>query len=215
MRSLILFLGSVVAIVVVIGVIAYVAATGQEGAPLDETQTFPSTPTTPNYTIEADPYTIEDIMPPLNRQVVFSDSVPESVKVTIRAKVAAIQKRLAEDPLRADDWYDLAVWYHTGSDYEGAREVWKFLTNSIPNDTTAYDNLGKLYHFTLKDYPKSEEYFLKSIQIAPYSPVPYLELFQLYAYSYKKDTNAAVDILIKAIELFPTNSDPLTLLGGY
>jgi tetratricopeptide (TPR) repeat protein len=93
--------------------------------------------------------------------------------------------------------------------------VWEFLVEIIPNDTTAYDNLGKLYHFTIKDFSQSESYFNQSRTINPNNINAYLGLFELYRYSYKTETNAARAILNQAIAKFPERLDLVLTLGAY
>lgn len=169
----------------------------------------------PNYTIEEVPFDIADIAPSVNRGIQFSDSVPQEVRVMLENQATGIRARLSEDIARADDWFNLAIIYHTANDYEGAREVWEFLIQVIPESTTAYDNLGNLYHFSLKDFPKSESYFNQSIAIDMNNTNAYLGLFELYRYSYKTEGAAAADILNRAITQFPDRLDLVLTLGTY
>ncbi|XKT74551.1 MAG: tetratricopeptide repeat protein [Patescibacteria group bacterium UBA2163] len=169
---------------------------------------------TPGYSIEVLSKD-EDILPSLSRSVQFSANIPEDVREIIKTKVVTAQENLREDPNSGADWLELGLLYHAANDYEGSREVWEFLTKVLPNDTVAFDNLGKLYHYDLKDYPKSEEYFRKSMSIDPNSLTPYLELHNLYRYSYKTETTAAVDILEDAMAAFPENVRLYFSLGAY
>ncbi|MDO8523719.1 MAG: tetratricopeptide repeat protein [bacterium] len=170
----------------------------------------------PGYTITNIPIPeLEKLMPDLSRKVVFSDSVPLELRSQIEAKVKALAASLTEDPSRSEDWFNLAILYHIANDYDGAKEIWEFLVRVAPQDTTAYDNLGKLYHFSLKDYPKAEQYFKQSISVNPNLLTPYHELFDLYRYSYKTNTSAAIDILNQAMERFPEDVGLYVLLGEY
>ena len=223
MKSLWIFLGAAALIVLAIAGTAYVAvsrggsmATTTSPVIANTTSSSATQSGTPHYTMQQLPATsIRDIMPDLKHEVIFSASVPEAARKVILDKVLPAQKRLDADPTRADDWYDLASWYHSANDFAAAADVWVFLTKVIPTDTTAYDNLGKLYYLSLKDFPKSESYFKQSIKINPDSFVPYYELSQLYTYLYKTDTTAVVDILETAAAHFPENPDPYTLIGIY
>ncbi len=170
----------------------------------------------PAYTIEAVSYDEwRSYMPSLDRAVAFSASVPENARRIIQDKVELYQAKLKSDATHVPDWLDLAIQYHTANDYEGAREVWEFLVKAIPNDPIAYENLGKLYHFDLKDYERAEYYFKQSLTLNPENITMYYELHTLYAYSYKQSTTLAVDILESAAKEFPLNPDPLTQLGAY
>lgn len=169
----------------------------------------------PGYTIEQ--VAIEDFktsLPNLDREIKFTASVPEEYRATVRKHVADDVAILKKDPVNAGAWLDLALWYHTANDYEGARDVWEFMVKAAPKDTTSYDNLGKLYHFDLKDFAKSEEYFKKSISINPQSTTPYTELFQLYTLSLKNETKA-VAIIREAEKQFPAEPGFPYTLGAY
>lgn len=172
--------------------------------------------TTPNYSIELlDDGGVREIMPNLDRGIIFSDSVPEAARVSMQKNYDAAVLRLKEDPMRADDWFNLGIYYHAANDYKGAEEVWLFLVKVVPTTATPLDNLGKMYKFGLKDFPKAESYFKQSIAVNPDSTTPYFELFELYRYLYKTNTTAAVDIITEAAKKFPENSDPHMILGAY
>ncbi len=171
---------------------------------------------TPNYTIELlDDFDIREIMPNLDRGLTFTESVPEVARVPMQKNYDAAVARLKTDPMRADDWFNLGIYYHAANDFKGAEEVWLFLIKVIPNSAVPLDNLGKMYKFDLKDFPKSEGYFKKSIALNPDSTTPYFELFELYRYLYKTNTTAAVDIVTQAAGKFPQNPDPHMVLGSY
>ncbi len=203
-----------------VGGIAYTTINGRSATDSSETATDVTSIGNLNagegYTITPIPYEDwHDYMPSLDRGVQFSATVPESARAILTSKAKQTQENLLDDPSQISDWLDLAIVYHTGNDFNGAREVWEFLVKAIPNDTTPYDNLGRLYHFDLKDFEKAEYYFKKSIEIQPNVIGSYLELHTLYAYSYKTDTTLAADILEQAAKRFPKESDPLALLGTY
>ena len=168
------------------------------------------------YTITQLP--VDDIrsqMPDLSRDIVFDNSIPTEVQMSLTEKARSLKAVLTDDPTRTDLWFNLAIVYHSANDYDGARAVWEFLIKVVPEDTTSYDNLGKLYHFSLHDYPKAESYFNQSLAVNPNLMTPYLELFELYRYSYKTDTTKAADIIHKAIAKFPGTLDFHVLLGDY
>lgn len=170
---------------------------------------------TPGYTITPVPIDDETALPNLDREVQFSEGVPDEARTIITNKVNTLQDTLREDPTNAGAWYDLAVYYHNANDYRAAEEVWQFLTEVALNDTTAYENLAKLYHFSLPDYSKSESYFQQSLAVNPDSVNPYIGLFELYRYSYKTETTAAADIMNQAIAKFPDKLDLILTLGVY
>jgi len=177
-----------------------------------------TTASSSNYTVTVENVSdIKALQPDLSREVKYGASVTEDVKKLVGAKIDTIRTKLKEDPLHADNWFMLGVLYHAVNDYKAAEEVWEFLLKVIdpPAVAVVMDNLGKLYKFDLKDFPKSESYFKQSIQANPASITPYVELFELYRYLYKQNTTAAVDIITEAGKKFPDNPDPYTLLGAY
>lgn len=213
-----LFVGGVLVVIVVLGGIAYFASKQKNPETNGNTINFDGATTTPNYTIELEPEVqIKDLAPSLERGIHFGASVPAVARTAIQKNADVVLARLKKDLNRADDWFTLGVLYHSANDYEGAIGVWEFLLKVVPAPgvSTAYDNLGKLYKFDLKDFPKSESYFKQSIQANPNSITPYFELHELYRYLYKQNTTSAVDILVSASKKFPANPDPLVMLGGY
>ena len=210
-------------IIIILAILAAVAywyfivsdkGSSEDGTAQNTTQSDASSDSQ-NYTIAQDTFDIASIAPDVNHPIQFGDSVPQEIRATLEAQAAPIRTRLAADVTRADDWFNLAIIYHNANDYEGAAEIWKFLAQVIPTDTTSRDNLGKVYHFSLPDYPKSESYFNQSLAIDPTDLNAYLGLFELYEYSYKTDTTAAADILNKAITQFPDRLDLVLTLGVY
>lgn len=159
--------------------------------------------------------TFTGVVPPLDRDIQISGDMPEAAKVVLRQKVADTLKELRSVPYDGNTWMDLALEYHTGNDYEGARMVWEFIVSQPPTNVTALGNLGRLYHFDLKDFPKAEEYLLKAVAANPARSEAYYDLFDLYRYSYKKNTSAAADIMKTAAKQFPDDSGIPAGLGAY
>ncbi len=208
-------------IIVLLGIlgIAYVAAKrAQTVSEAPTSQPVATTTSTPGYTIKKVPLdTLQSIMPSLDRKIVFGQSVPADARALLQAQVDRAVLALKKDSTNGNEWYNLAIYYHEADDFEGARLVWEFLTKGVPPpaNAVAYENLGKLYHFDLKEYPKAEANFTAAMKANPTSIDPYMELYELYLYSYKKETTAAVDILTEAAMKFPENSDPYYVLGTY
>lgn len=154
-------------------------------------------------------------VPDVERDVQFSPTTSEDVRAVIRAKVGELQAKLKQVPHDGNVWMELALRYHSAGDYQGAKEVWEFLVASGPTNVTALGNLGRLHHFELKEFEKSEEYFRAAIEANPARPEAYYELFDLYRYSFKKDTSAAPDILKEAMPIFPDDYGLPAGLGIY
>jgi tetratricopeptide (TPR) repeat protein len=154
-------------------------------------------------------------LPPLDYVPMIEASFPEDARAILISKVTDAQERLAKYPYDGNTWMELALHYHTVNDYRAAEAVWAFITSMEPVNVTALGNLGRLYHFELKEYEKAEKYFLMALEANPERKEAYFDLLDLYRYSYKKDTTAAVDIMRKGEERFPDDTNFLASLGTY
>lgn len=134
--------------------------------------------------------------PSLNRAVNITADLPENAKQMLAGKITALQSDLSKKPDNYDAWLQLALDYKQAGDYAGAREIWEYISRALPEDIVSRHNLGDLYHHFLVDYPKAESYYKAAISAAQVPQVmDYLALHELYRYSYKQNTSAAVDIL--------------------
>jgi tetratricopeptide (TPR) repeat protein len=154
-------------------------------------------------------------LPPLTTDVAFDQTLPAEAQRAIQEKVDGTVAALEDTPYDGNLWMELALYYHSGGDFARARTVWEFMIAVDPNNVTALGNLGRLHHFQLKEYVRAEEYFNQAMSVNPDRPEAYYELFDLYRYSYKQDTTAAVDIMKRAGTQFPDDINVPLLLGGY
>lgn len=152
--------------------------------------------------------------PELDREFVFLDSFPEEARVIINNNITTLKANLEVDKDSFGDWLDLAMQYKIIEDYEGARDIWEFLNIAFPGNSISPNNLGDLYHYYLKDFPKSEQNFKKAIENSP-NAQSYIGLHELYKYSYKQETSMVTDILIEGIEKNPRNTDVIITLAAY
>lgn len=165
----------------------------------------------------AAPASVAAKQPSLERPYEITIEMPEDAKTTLRANVVKLHDMLQADPQNYDAWLDLATHYKIAGDFEGAEEVWNYLLVAGPS-TMKYillGNLGNLYLYFKKDYPKAEEYYLQALAIAPDEISFYADMYRMYAYAYKTDTTAARDILEKGIKINPENTDLKGLLEEY
>lgn len=211
-----------VVIVILLAVLGflYFQSTRRAPAPGEGNTILPGVVTTASssgYTIEQVPVSDSPAAPSLDHKIVFGANVPADIRVTITSGAATVASRIKKDPTNANDWFSLGIWYHTAEDFSAAKDVWLFLAKAVtpPGNAVALDNLGKLYHYDLKDYPKAESYFKQAIAADPAMMNSYDDLYQLYLYSYKQDTSAAVDILNKEAAQFPKSYAPYLALGTY
>ncbi len=159
--------------------------------------------------------TYDGEVPPLDHEIEFSTGFPEENKAELKGLVAETTSHLKRYPYDGTGWMELALRYHTAGDYRAAEKVWVFVTSQPPKNVTALGNLGRVNHFEFKEFEKAETYFKQAIEANPDRKEAYFELFDLYRYSYKKDTTAAVDIMKEGAARFPEDSNFPAALGTY
>lgn len=168
-----------------------------------------------DFTVEQVPINEGIKAPNLNRPIVFPAGVNTEFKRIMTERINKTSAELKKNPENIDAWLDLAIHRKTIDDYKGAAEIWEYVLEFQPDNSVVLGNLGELYHFYLKDYPKSENYYKRAIALDQTRISLYRGLHELYKYSYKKDTTAAADILKTGLERNPNNTDLLILLGLY
>lgn len=135
----------------------------------------------------------------LERKVTIPDSFSEEARSLTLQHIETTRALIRSNPKNAEAWLDLAILYKTANDIDGAVKIWEYLIETTTNPT-AVQNLANTYHLDLKEYEKSEEYYRKILELEPKNVSAYIGFHELYRYSYKQDTNAAVDILRNGLE---------------
>lgn len=133
--------------------------------------------------------------PSLDRAIHYPESFDENTKTLFDQKLEKAKTALRENPNDVSAWFDLAIYYRMVNDQAGAVEIWKYVSTKYPTEGISLHNLGEYYFHTAKDYPTAEQYYMRSIAIAPQLGQNYLDLFDMYKYVYKQETIAAPDIL--------------------
>ncbi len=154
--------------------------------------------------------------PDLSRSFAAPARLPESIRKESESKYATAVANLREDSSRWNSWMEVAVYRKGSDDFKGAEEVWLYVTDRWPTDTTAYANLADLYANYLTDYSNAETYYRRAISLKPDNVAAYLNLHDLYRLRLKTGTSAAADILIEGMARAPESIDlPLTLARYY
>ena len=155
-------------------------------------------------------------IPNLDRPIDIPQNLTtEDIQNLIREKMAKLIADLKKNPSLFNTWLQLAIDRKMIHDYEGAKEIWDYLTVAMPNNPVAFHNLGDLYGYFLKDNQKAEENFLKALEKGPDQAYIYRSVYEFYRYVMKDDAKAK-DILRKGIELNPNTSQDLkNLLDNY
>src|SRR3989344_7028703 len=122
----------------------------------------------------------------ISRPVKVSAPLSEADRKRAEEKIKEISDLIRKDYNYTYPWYDLGAYRRVIGDFEGAAEAWNFVPLIRPDDFIAYHNLGDLYGFYVKDYPKSEDNYLKSIKNNPANIQAYLDLAVIYGSVYKE-----------------------------
>ena len=147
--------------------------------------------------------------PDLDRKITFSDDFPNDQKDKTITKIKEIISILKKDTTSFENWIELGSYRKMIGDFEGALEAWEYASKISPSSTVSFSNLGNLYQYSLQDYKKAEEYFLKALEVDSSYMINYINLHDLYKLSYKQSTNEAIGILSKGLKTYPNE---LTLL---
>ena len=154
--------------------------------------------------------------PELIRSVEYGANLPAAAKTILLANLQKTVNALQKDPSNQNNWIDLGLERKSLSDYEGARDAWEYAKALNPNgNIVPWNNLGDLYHFFLKNYPKSEENWKKVIVLQPSYIQAYRGLYELYMYSYKEKASQIPVILKQGIAANPKSTDLKQLLADY
>ena len=148
-----------------------------------------------------------DLARPVKAFLPLAPSAEEDFKKRLALLIAALRR----NPDDYSAWLGVGLYRKALGDYAGAAEVWEYVALRWPTDYVAYNNLGDLYHLYLKDYPKAEQYFLKTAELQPSFVQTYFNLYELYRYSYKGKENEAPRAFLLGLEKNPLE---LNLLIG-
>lgn len=153
--------------------------------------------------------------PKFPRKINYSASYSSEARTMMDKKVADLVSLLNKNSSNIEAWLDMGIVYKQTGDYEGARGAWEYVGLLSPNGIVSFNNLGDLYHYYLKDYQKSEKNFLRAIKNDSKYILSYINLHELYKFSYQTDTSKAVDVLKQGISANPGNIDLLVTLASY
>lgn len=158
---------------------------------------------------------LKNQQPDLVRKFYVMTNLTESEQNKTQEEMQSIIQGLTENYNQPGLWIQLGLLRKLIGDYSGAKEAWEYACLLKDSDFVCHVNLGDLYAYYLKDGVKSEQNFLKALQIAPNQPYLYEKTYEFYRYVLKNDTKAK-DILKKGIETNPENSQELQkLLNNY
>jgi len=155
------------------------------------------------------------VSPDLDKKIVFYNETSEGEKIVIIKKIEDLTEALKLNKSSSELWLDLASYRKSIGDYKEASNIWEYMTKVWSKDTTPLYNLGDLNHYYLKDFAKSEEYFLKAIENDPRFISAYRALHDLYRMSFTEKTHLADDILLQGLDTNLNHVDLLIPLAIY
>lgn len=133
-----------------------------------------------------------------------------------------LKKKIQDNPSDAQSWFDFAHHKEYLNDHAGAAAAWEKAFELQPlNFITALD-LGNMYQYFLKDYPKAEYYYKKSLEIHAGFTSAYEGLLDLYRYNWqghsdkyeptaldavKNDSANEVSYLVGMVEFFASRGE--------
>lgn len=128
--------------------------------------------------------------PPLDRPFSFPASYPVEAKKIMADKIAATVAVLKKDPNQYGEWVNLGLFRNGMDDWEGARQIWEFLTVMSPSQPAPFANLANLYAFSLKDPVRAEANLKKAIEKSPKEASLYRLGYEIYRFVLKDDARA-------------------------
>lgn len=149
----------------------------------------------PRFSVSA----ITNPVPDLDRPVNYPADFPEAGKEIYERDIAGLRERIEADAEDYEAWLDLAIYYRMVGDHAGAVDIWEYLIKKYPSDSISLHNLGEYYFRVEKDYPRAEEYYNRSIAANATLQSNYSDLYDMYRYAYKTDTDLAIESLERGI----------------
>ncbi len=128
-------------------------------------------------------------------------------------ELARLAAYLKENPADIVSWLQAASLKNFFNDYQGARDIWEYVTTIANEDMTAYLNLGTLYTWNLPDFPAAERNFKRAIAAAPIYAQGYIRLAELYRMFWTEKKSEAPNVLLEGLKKIPRDRDLLLALG--
>lgn len=153
-------------------------------------------------------------IPSLDR-VVTADTLQADLRNQLISQIKETSATLKNNTGYFDGWIMLGSLRKMAGDYEGARDAWEYASAISPSNYVSFGNLGDLYQYYLKDYPRAEKNMLTSVKNKVDNIAGYRNLYNLYTQSYKKKISEAPKILLLGLSKNPNNLDLIVLLAQY
>ncbi len=203
--------GVITLIVVVGGIFYFVKNRKVEDVQSTDTE-VKITEIAPGVNLETSEKTIDKnstvVAPILDKKIVFPPTYNENAQKIMLAKINTTISFLKQNPTSYDSWIDLGIYRKMLNDYNGAEEIWVYLTKVAPTKPDAYLDLGDLYAYYLHDNAKAEKYFLIVQDVSPKWIVGYERTVDFYV-TVRQDKIKAKKFLDSAIAKHPDMEEGL------
>jgi tetratricopeptide (TPR) repeat protein len=117
-----------------------------------------------------------------------------------------IRENILKNPKDFNSWDDFAFIKEFLNDHEGAIKAWEISFEIQPVNFRAAYNLGDIYQYFIRDFEKSEFYYLKSLELRTDHSATYIGLMDLYRYNLKEKKDKYEPLVLEAINNDPGNA---------
>jgi len=152
-------------------------------------------------------------IPDLDREIVFTDDMPEDARQIMRDRMEETIQELKIDPNSFDKWLYLGLDRKIIEDYEGAKLAWEYAKLLDASNFVVRGNLGDLYAYYLRDNVKAEENYLKSLELGPGQVYLYYKTAEFYR-DFLLDTQKAKNIVQTGLLNKPNDPELQSLLNS-
>ncbi len=125
------------------------------------------------------------------------------------------KKILQAEPDNFNKWLYAGVLKKGVGDYEGARDVFIYVGQIRPKNSTSFANLADIYAYFLNEPDKAEENLKIAIANDPNDYSFYLSLADIYRYKFSDGAAKYEQTMLEAIAKFPDNVNLIAPLAAY
>lgn len=121
------------------------------------------------------------------------------------------KKIVLQDTKSSPEWFTFGSIKEFLNDHEGAVLAWEIAYKIQQYNFVTAMNLANNYQYFIKDYPKAEFYYYKTLELRPDFTSAYEGLMDLYRYNWKEKNSEYESLVLKAIEKDSTNIAAYTI----
>lgn len=126
-----------------------------------------------------------------------------------------LEKDLAANPTDTQKWIEAASIKKFFNDLTGTRDIWEYIIELNPRNTTILINLGNLYAMYLSNYLLAEKYYKQAITAEPALVPAILALADLYKTFYKEKYPEVPIVIQAGLKVVPDDANLMIFLATY